>query len=97
MSPLHPMLNLCVFSWSGTESKLKVIETLSITATFNVTLTNSLNGALNTNELMFWTEIMFYPYSDNHLTLVFQSIRSHNKISVFLLERSQNPFYDDWD
>lgn len=52
---------------------------------------------LNTNEVMFWTEILIYPYSDNHFTFVVQSIRQHNKLVFYLLERDQNPAMQDYD
>lgn len=44
---------------------------------------------------MFWTEIMITPYSDHHLTLVAQSIRQHNKVVFYLLERDTDPALED--
>jgi len=78
--PIHPKLNLCVFTFESNESVMQVINTISLYINYKVTLSNKYNNKLNVNELMFWTEILIYPYSDNHLTLVVQSIRQHDKL-----------------
>jgi hypothetical protein len=57
--PIHPRLNLAVFSFEGSESMLQVIDTFSIYTNLKVSLTNSLNGVLNPNEVMFWVEVLF--------------------------------------